>query len=41
LMHIPYQIKSLRIKKNHTKIMIKRMREKIEIKNKLDGIKKS
>jgi hypothetical protein len=27
-------------KQNHTKIMIKRMREKIEIKNKLEGINK-
>ena len=27
-------------KQNHTKIVIKRMREKIEIKNKLEGINK-
>jgi hypothetical protein len=26
--------------KNHTKIMIKRIKKKIKIKNKLDGIKK-
>jgi hypothetical protein len=30
----------MKSEKNHTKIMFKRMREKIEIKNKLEGIKK-